>query len=198
MTKPQILSLAIALALVPGIATASAAAGSGASFALGVEHPLTHLDHMLVMVAVGLLGAQLGGRALWLMPATFVTLCAAGGAIGLAGYGLPFVEIGVAISVLALGVLIAAQLPLPTGLTVGMVAAFALFHGHAHGAEAPLGVSAAGYMAGFVTATAVLHGAGLALGRLLQRQELGWARRAVRFGGGSMALAGVAMVGGLF
>ena len=83
-------------------------------FAHGFMHPFGGLDHVLAMVAVGLYAAMLGGRALWLVPATFVTVMALGGALGTAGIALPYVEIGIGISVVVLGLAVALRLSLPT------------------------------------------------------------------------------------
>jgi urease accessory protein len=195
MTKLSMWSLVAAFALAPGLAAAGAMTGGG--FALGLWHPLTQLDHMLVMLAVGLLGAMLGRRAIWLLPASFVSFTAMGEMLGLMGFGLPLGEIGVAVSVVALGLMIATRIAVPTIVATVMVGVFAIFHGHAHGAEIPSGVSAAGYAAGFLLATAVLHGAGACLGVTLARMEGGYSKPVIQLGGTGMALAGVAMMASL-
>jgi urease accessory protein len=138
--------------------------GDAAGFTHGFMHPLGGLDHVLAMVAVGLYAALLGGRALWLVPATFVTVMALGGAAGLAGYALPYAELGIALSVVVLGVAVALRVSLPTLAATALVGVFAVFHGHAHGAEMPQYLSGYEYAAGFLAATALLHGAGIAAG----------------------------------
>jgi urease accessory protein len=133
------------------------------SFLAGVSHPLFGLDHILVMVAVGLWAAMIGGRALWIVPSAFVGTMAAGYFLSLAGVGLPFVEPVILASVVALGLLVAAAVKLPVAAGAVLVGLFALFHGHAHGGE--LGVaSALPFGIGFAIATALLHVAGIGLG----------------------------------
>ena len=157
-------------------------------------HPLGGLDHVLAMVAVGLYAALLGGRALWLVPATFVTVMALGGAAGVAGYALPYTEIGIALSVVVLGVAVALRVSLPTLAAMALVGVFAVFHGHAHGAEMPQGLSGHEYAAGFLAATALLHGVGIAVGLGMGKlSELG-GRRVAQAAGGAMALAGMALL----
>lgn len=132
-------------------------------FAEGIVHPLGGLDHLLAMVAVGLWAVQMGGRALWLLPLSFIASMVAGGALGSAGIELPALEGGIAASVVLLGLAIAgaARLPLPgAALAVGL---FALWHGTAHGAEMPADADALRYALGFVMATALLHAAGIAV-----------------------------------
>ena len=116
------------------------------------------------MVAVGLFAANLGGRALLLAPATFVTIMAVGGALGIAGVDIPFVETGIALCVIVLGLLLALQVSPPVGVAMGLVGFFALFHGHADGSEMPVDASGLGYALGFLTATATLHGTRIGLG----------------------------------
>src|ERR1700678_3003592 len=99
--------------LTPILAHAHHLPGESNGFASGLNHPLHGLDHILAMVAVGLWAAQLGSRAVWRVPATFVCLMIAGGALGMAGIQLPLVETGILVSVLAMGVLIAGAVRLP-------------------------------------------------------------------------------------
>jgi urease accessory protein len=154
----------------------------------GLAHPVSGLDHVLAMVAVGLWGAQLGPPALWLLPVTFPPVMALGGALGLLGLPLPGVELGIALSAVLLGAMVAtaARPPLPAAAV--LVGAFALFHGHAHGTELPPGESGLLYSLGFVVATGLLHAAGIALG-LVQRWPRG--RTALRVAGAAVALGGV-------
>jgi urease accessory protein len=182
---------AAALVSSPAFAHTFGAAGSG--FAEGFVHPFLGVDHLLAMVAVGLWSAALGGRARWVVPAAFVAAMAFGAALGMAAVPLPSVELGIALSVLVFGLLIGfgARLPLPAGLA--LVALFALFHGHAHGAEAPTAAAPALYMLGFALATASLHLAGLGLGTLMARQSVRVAVWFTRLSGGALTAAGVAL-----
>jgi urease accessory protein len=164
---------------------------SAAGFGDGFAHPIGGLDHVLAMVAVGLLAAQIGGRALWALPMAFLTMMVAGGALGMAGIGLPFVEAAIAASALVLGAVVALRLGLPVALASVLVGAFAIFHGHAHGAEMPGEAGALGYAAGFVLATALLHGGGLALGFGLSRLS---APRLVQAAGCGTAVAGLVLL----
>jgi urease accessory protein len=146
------------------------------------------------MIAVGLLAAQLGGRALWFVPAAFVVTMAAAGAAGMAGSALPHVELGIALSVLVLGAMVALRIGMPIGIAMATVALFAVFHGYAHGIEMPAGEGATAllYGAGFVAATALLHGVGIAAGLLIARAPQ--SARIAQAAGGAMTLAGVALL----
>jgi urease accessory protein len=157
-------------------------------FANGLAHPLTGLDHICAMVAVGLWAAQRGGRALWLVPSVFVLVMILGGAMGMAAVPVSFVEPGIAASVLVLGVLIAAAVRLPLPVSAVLVGVFAIFHGYAHGAEMPGSVSGLAYGLGFVAATASLHLLGIGLGLLARRFA---PARLVRYAGGAIAVCGV-------
>jgi urease accessory protein len=160
-------------------------------FGDGFAHPLGGLDHVLAMVAVGLLAAQIGGRALWALPVAFLSMMIVGFAIGFSGSSLPFVEIGIALSAVAFGAVLALRRGLPLALAAGLVGVFAIFHGHAHGAEMPAEAAAFGYAAGFIAATALLHGVGLALGFGLARIS---APRVLQAAGGGVALAGLVLL----
>lgn len=188
----------IALALAALAATTAPALahlnpqGHG-SFMAGVSHPLFGLDHILVMVAVGLWAAQIGGKALWAVPTAFVATMALGFGLALAGIGLPFVEPAILASVVALGLLVAMAVKLDTVVSAAIVAVFALFHGHAHGGE--LGSAGAlSFGIGFVVATALLHVAGIGLGLGIARLSGG--AIAARIIGGATALAGLALAFG--
>jgi len=157
-------------------------------FANGLAHPLSGLDHICAMVAVGLWAAQRGGRALWLVPSVFVSVMIMGGALGMAAVPVPFVEPGIAASVLVLGVLIAAAVRLPLPVSAVLVGVFAIFHGYAHGAEMPDSTSGLAYGVGFVAATASLHLLGI--GSSLFAQRFGSARM-VRYAGGAIAVCGI-------
>jgi urease accessory protein len=144
------------------------------------------------MVAVGLFAAHLGGRALWLVPLSFVATMAFGGALGMAGVALPYVEIGVGLSVVVLGIIIASRINPPVAIAMALVGFFAVFHGHAHGADMPETASALAYAVGFIVATAMLHAIGVGLGILT-----GTERRFTQLAGSAMALAGVVILGQL-
>ena len=153
----------------------------------GLAHPVLGLDHLLAMLAVGLWAAQHSGKARWALPLTFVAAMFAGGLLGFAGIGLPLMEAGIAGSVLAFGLLIAVAARLPLAFSTALTALLALTHGVAHGLELPALSSPAGYTAGFIAATAALHGAGYALVRLLPLA----AAPVVRVLGACTAAAGV-------
>ncbi|MGE0213876.1 MAG: HupE/UreJ family protein [Parvibaculaceae bacterium] len=186
----------LAVALLPASAFAHTGVGDTGGFAHGFLHPVGGLDHILAMVAVGMFAAHLGGRALWLVPAAFVLMMAVGGAAGVFGVALPFVEIGITASVLVLGLAVAFRWSLPVAAAMALVGFFAVFHGHAHGAEMPVDASGLSYGLGFMLATALLHavglGIGLGLGRIGERSRL-----AYQAGGGAMALAGLGLLTGI-
>ena len=157
----------------------------------GVEHPFSGLDHILAMVAVGLWAAQLGGRALWLIPLTFVLTMAAGGVLGFMGVPLPMVELGIVGSVVVLGVLVALASRLPLAVSMTLVGLFALFHGYAHGAEMAAESSALWYGLGFMLATATLHALGIGIALAAGR---GVPARLVRVGGAAIAASGMLLL----
>jgi len=187
---------ATAAALLSLTAAASAHTGLGDAhgFVHGFMHPVGGLDHVLAMVAVGLYASLLGGRALWLVPASFVGVMAIGGALGIAGIGVPYVETGVALSIVVLGLAVALRLSLPTLAAMALVGVFAIFHGHAHGAEMPQDASGLSYAAGFMLATALLHAAGVATGLIAGRLTALGGARLTQAAGGAMALAGVVIL----
>lgn len=179
------------LILLASMSPAFAHTGHGASsFMQGFAHPLGGLDHVLAMVAVGLYAAMLGGSALWLIPTAFLSAMALGGVMGVMAYGLPYTEIGIALSVIVLGLAVALRLSLPTLAAMALAGLFAIFHGHAHGAEMPQTISGYEYAAGFLLATAALHGAGIALGIVLEKTR--W--RVAQAAGAAMALTGIVLL----
>jgi len=162
--------------------------GSVAGLWSGLLHPITGLDHVLAMIAVGLWGAQLGPPAIWVLPVVFPMVMAFGGMLGLIGLPLPGVEIGIAVSALLLGLMVAGEARpklVVAGILVGL---FAVFHGHAHGTELPEGQSGILYSIGFVTSTGLLHATGIAIG-LIHRWD--WGRIVLRVAGGTVAAGGV-------
>jgi urease accessory protein len=164
----------------------------GAGFAAGAAHPFLGLDHLAAMFAVGLWSAQLGGKALWRVPATFVVMMAIGAGLAYGGVGLPSAETGIAASLLVLGLLVASAARLHEAAGMLLVGVFALFHGHVHGAELPEAAEPLGYALGFLTATAALHALGLLSGVALKGHGtlLVRALGVVIAGGGLVLLAG--------
>ena len=190
--KTALRSVLVSLALLPGAAFAHTGAGHAHGFVQGFAHPIGGLDHLLAMVAVGLFAAYLGGRALWLVPATFVGVMALGGLLGVSGAALPYVELGIALSVVVLGLLVALRWNFPVAGAMAIAGVFAVFHGYAHGTELPENASGLAYGIGFMIATAVLHLAGIAIGLGFASRGTGsLGRRLVQTGGGAIALAGV-------
>lgn len=185
---------AAVLTLVPTAALAHTGIGDGHGFVHGLAHPLGGLDHVLAMVTVGIFAWQLGGRALWLVPSTFVLVMATAGALGLYGVAVPFVEVGIAASVIVLGAVVALSVKAPLAAAMGVVALFAVFHGHAHGTEMPVDAGGAAYAAGFMLATALLHLGGIALGFVIGRVGDIHGRLAYRVAGVLVTLAGVAIL----
>lgn len=183
---------AFAIVLVAGAGGAEAHihGAHGAGLVDGVAHPFGGFDHLLAMVAVGLWAAQIGGRALWRLPAAFVAVMAMGGFAGAAWGSLPMVEIGIAGSVLALGLFIALATRPSLALGVAIVGGFALFHGGAHGSELSQTASPWAYALGFIAATSALHVLGIGLGRLMKSRVAG----ALRWSGGAIAAAGLLLL----
>lgn len=192
--KRTTIVLASLLTVLAGPALAHTGVGSVSGFSAGFGHPIGGLDHILAMVAVGILAAQLGGRSIWLVPATFVTMMIAGGGLALVGFPMPYAEQGIVGSVIILGAVIALGQRLPVVAAAGLVGFFALFHGHAHGMEMPMNVSGLEYGAGFALATALLHAAGIALGIGARKASERLAPMAVRVAGGVIAAAGLMFV----
>jgi urease accessory protein len=188
-------TIAVPTLAVPTIAWAHPG-HEGAGFVHGLLHPLGGVDHILAMVAVGLFAARLGGRALWLVPASFVTAMALAGAAGMTGFALPYVEAGIALSILVLGAAIALETAMPVAAAMALVAFFAVFHGYAHGAEMPETMSGLAYGGGFLAATAALHAAGIGLGLLIGRGSELVSRRILQIGGTAAALTGAALLAG--
>ncbi|MGE6660448.1 HupE/UreJ family protein [Pseudomonas sp. NPDC077408] len=179
------LFVASALLLSPALALAHPGHDQ-AGVMSGIAHPIFGLDHLLAMLAVGLWAAQQDGTARWALPLTFVVTMLFGGLAGFAGFEMPLMETGIAGSVLALGLLVALAVRPPLAVAAGLTALFALSHGVAHGLELPALSSPWGYAAGFVVATAALHGLGYAVARNLPAA----AAPIVRLAGAASALAG--------
>jgi urease accessory protein len=159
------------------------------SFLGGLTHPVLGLDHFLAMVSVGIVSAQIGGRAIWTVPSTFVCIMAAGGLLGYINVGLSAIEIGIAASVLLLGGAIAMDKKVPVVFAMCTVAIFAIFHGYAHGSEMPSVANPFTYVAGFMTGTIVLHLMGVVVGDISQHYEKG--KLLLRIAGAAIAGTGV-------
>ncbi|CAN7260549.1 HupE/UreJ family protein [Mesorhizobium sp. LjNodule214] len=191
MKRTALSAILLLAAAVP--AYAHVGVGITSSFTAGFMHPLSGLDHMTVMIAVGLWAALNGGKAIWAWPAAFVGVMLVGGALGMLHMPVPFVEPGILASVVALGLLVALAVDLPVSAGVAIIGLFALFHGHAHGTEVPENAGGLEYMAGFAAATAMLHATGIAAGLGLGVRFRGLARAA----GAACAAVGVGLVFGV-
>lgn len=174
-------------------ALAHSGEGHSGGFISGFLHPIFGWDHVVAMVAVGLWGAVLGSPAIWILPIVFPLVMAFGAALGILGVPIPFIEVGIALSGLVLGLLVAFLIKAPMAAAAVLVGAFAIFHGHAHGTELPQAVSAYTYGVGFVIATGLLHAAGILLGTLMGSQV---GRYVVRGSGALIALVGAAFLMG--
>jgi urease accessory protein len=162
-------------------------------FTAGFEHPLSGLDHILAMVAVGIWAGQVGGRYVWQAPLAFLALMALGGIAGIEGLGLPMVEIGIAGSIVVFGAMIALAVRPVAWIGMAVTGVFAVFHGFAHGAEMHPDASALTYGIGFMAATAILHGIGISVALGLKRINLTAVERAL---GAVIAVAGVVIAAG--
>ena len=180
--------------LAPQTAFAHVGAGQPSGFLPGLLHPFTGIDHILAMVLVGLFAVQLGGRAVWLVPSAFLVAMSLGGVLGFAGIGVPMVEVGIALSVVVLGAAVALAAKLPTAAALAMAAVFAMFHGHAHGAEMPADATSAGYALGFIAATFLLHTAGIGLGFAFGRSAVGRNGLSTRITGAVSSCIGVILL----
>ena len=161
--------------------------GEAVGFLTGFRHPISGLDHVLAMVAVGLWGAQLGAPAIWLLPVAFPMVMAMGGMLGLMGVPLPGIEYGIAASAILLGAAVLFELRPPLAIAAILVGFFAIFHGYAHGTELPPGQSALLYSMGFVIATGCLHAAGIGIGTV---HRWGWGQKFLRVVGALVAIGG--------
>jgi len=176
------------LFLLPQMAAAHIISGTQGGLASGFAHPLTGPDHFLAMFAVGLWGAQMGGRSVWTLPVTFPLIMVVGGIIGMAGLPLPAIEVGIALSIMALGLAIALAWRPAEWIALILIAYFALCHGYAHGAELPLSTDPADYAIGFVLATGMIHLFGIGVGLGLNKPAGGRLSRAL---GALIGLGGI-------
>lgn len=183
-----------ALILAARPAFAHPNAGLSVGFVSGFMHPLTGIDHILAMVAVGIWGTQLRKPAIWLLPVTFPLVMSVGGALGVRGVPLPAVEIGVAASAVVLGFMIVLAARPPIAAAAFIVGSFAIFHGYAHGVELPKAAYPLAYGVGFVLSTGLLHLTGIGVG-LIDRWPLGV--KALRGMGACISVVGVYLLVGL-
>ena len=183
-----ILTLAM---LLPGLAHAHTVGGEG-GFLSGLNHPVLGFDHFLAMLSVGILSSQIGGRAIWTVPSTFVAVMAIGAFIGIKGIGLPMVEYGIALSLLALGFALALDKKLPPVWAMIGVGFFAIFHGHAHGTEMPTIVKPIIYAMGFLLGTAGIHVSGVLVGFFANKTAKGHA--ILRYVGAGISGIGVHII----
>ena len=191
MPQSLLQRLFIFFLIVPSIAQAHSEGGVVGGFITGFLHPLTGMDHIAAMVAVGIWGAFLGAPAMWLLPVIFPLVMAFGGALGILGIPLPGVEVAIALSGVVLGLMIVFTVRPPLWIAALLVGFFATFHGYAHGVELPQAANAVTYAVGFVVATGLLHVGGIAVGLMIRWP---WGRIAVRACGGVIAAAGFAFL----
>jgi urease accessory protein len=173
----------LAVSILASPALAHTGAGVTAGVSAGLLHPLTGLDHLLIMAAIGIWAAILGGRTLWAVPTAFVAMMAVGAFLGALGPSLPFIEAGITFSVIAMGALIAFRINVPVAAGMAIAGGFALMHGQAHGAEMAAGANGVVYGLGFCIATALLHAAGIGLGLTVKPSLLRWTGAAVSAAG---------------
>ena len=190
------IALAILFSLIPTVAYAhDGTVLPFGGFLSGLVHPVLGYDHLLAMLSVGILSAQIGGRAIWTVPATFVAMMGVGGALGLINIGLTFTELGIALSLVILGIIIAVERRLSVRVAMIGVAFFAIFHGYAHGTEIPQTAEPVAYALGFMTGTALIHIAGVVIGDIAQHYERG--KLLLRVGGALISIVGVLFVFGV-
>jgi urease accessory protein len=196
MKRAAVTAFVVFFVFAPAAALAHPGHDGAGGLLQGFVHPVTGVDHVLAMIAVGLLAAQYGGRALWVVPTGFLVAMAAAGAVGMAGIPVQVVEAGIGLSIIVLGLMIALQIK-PSTLVAMMVAVFfALFHGYAHGSEMPNGLAGLSFAAGLLVATALLLGTVVGLGLLLQQRTL--SRRLIQACGAAMAVVGIAVLASVF
>ncbi|WP_339630428.1 HupE/UreJ family protein [uncultured Sneathiella sp.] len=191
LTTASILAVTSLLLATPALAHTGGGIVGG--FSSGFAHPVLGWDHLVAMVAVGLWGASLGKRGVWLLPIVFPVVMALGAVLGFSGIPVPAVEAGIAASAIVLGLLIVFMVRPPMWIAGIVVAFFALFHGHAHGAELPAAANALAYGVGFVLATGLLHLCGIGIGTLGSSRV---GNIAIRAGGGAISIVGAAFLTG--
>ena len=190
-----VLSLCLLIAF-PSIALAHTGAGHADGLLHGFAHPVGGIDHILAMVAVGVFAVVLGGRAAYLVPLSFIGMMVLGFIVGVVGIGLPFVELGIALSAVVIGGAAALGRPMPGVLAMALVGTLAVFHGHAHGTEMGQDLSGLAYAAGFVVATGLLHAAGIGVAAALARLSGRFGRPLAQVIGALFALGGAGVLAG--
>lgn len=188
--------LALAFTFISTTAFAHTGVGETSGLLYGFAHPLGGIDHVLAMVAVGIFAYVLGGRALYLVPLSFVGMMVVGFLAGASGADVPFIEVGIALSSVVIGGAAALGRPMHVAGAMALVGIFAVFHGHAHGAEMPSGSSGLLYVLGFIAATTLLHAAG-SLAAVGGAKAVGrFGRPLARLTGGALAILGLGVLGG--
>jgi urease accessory protein len=188
--------LALVFVWIPSTAYAHDGTNLGlGGFLSGMVHPVLGYDHLLAMLSVGMISAQIGGRAIWTVPATFVSVMAVGGLLGLINIGLTVTELGIAVSLVILGLFIAAERKIQTWMVMVGVGFFAIFHGYAHGSEMPDTAEPVLYALGFLIGTALIHVAGVVIGDISRHYERG--KIILRVGGGLIAFVGLLFIFGV-
>lgn len=188
--------IALLLILIPTAAFAHTGQGDTAGLVHGFVHPIGGLDHVLAMIAVGVFAFVLGGRALFLVPLSFVAMMAVGFGLGVTGVNVPFVELGIALSSIVIGGAAALGRPVPVAAAMSLVGVFAVFHGHAHGAEMPAGALGIEYAAGFILATASLHLVGIAAAMGVAKLVGRYGKTVAQVAGGLFAIGGLGVLAG--
>jgi len=158
---------ALILLVIPQMAAAHITKTGSGGFTAGFEHPLSGYDHFLAMFSVGLWGAQMGGRRVWSLPVTFPMIMVIGGVVGILGVPVPGIEVGIALSIVVLGLAIGAAWKPAEWVSLAIIAVFGFYHGYAHGAELPMAADPADYAIGFVLATGFIHVVGVGVGLVL-------------------------------
>lgn len=188
---------AVVAALFPAAALAHTGVSEASGFLHGFDHPVSGLDHLLGMVLVGILACQLGRRSLWLVPLSFMVAMGLGGALGASGIAVPFVEVGIALSVVVFGAIVAFGIKAQIAMAMGIAGLFAIFHGHAHATEIPDNAGGLGYAAGLMLATALLHLVGIGLHFTVGKIPQSYGPLFMRSVGGIAAVAGLGILSGL-
>jgi urease accessory protein len=188
--------LTLTLIALPTAAFAHPGHGGAAGLLAGFIHPLGGLDHILAMLAVGVFAFVLGGRALVLVPLSFVGMMAVGFLLGAGGMDLPFVELGIALSSIVIGAAAAWGRPMPVAAAVSLVGAFAVFHGLAHGAEMPANAAGFEYALGLMLATALLHLSGIGAAACASKLAGRYGKPLAQMAGALFALGGVGILSG--
>jgi urease accessory protein len=188
--------IALGLSLIP--VTVFAHEGGNVPFGgflAGLVHPVLGYDHLLAMLCVGIISAQIGGKAIWTVPSTFVGVMAVGGALGLIGIGALPAELGISLSLVLLGGVIAAERQFPIWIAMIVVGIFAVFHGYAHGLEMPESAKPVAFALGFLTGTAIIHIVGVFIGDISQHYKVG--KIILRVAGGLILVVGLLLVIGI-